>query len=127
VPNVDIEAALVPWLNTRSSTRCVTELPANLAAVLPLIQVGRIGGADGVVTIDEATVDVTCFGATRTTARALAYRVQSILRTNLPGAAVTGGIVLRVNTLSGPTYLPFADETLRRFGATYQIVTQATA
>ena len=125
--NVDVEAALVPWLNAHTSTRCLTELPADLASVLPVIQVGRIGGADGVVSIDEATVDVTCFGASRITARALAYRVQSILRTALPGAVDTGGVVLRVQTVSGPTYLPFDDPNLRRFGATYQIVTQATA
>lgn len=125
--NVDVEAALVPWLNTATSVRCVTELPANLADVVPIIEITRIGGADDTQSIDAATVDVTCYSGNRINARALAYRVQSILRTQAPGAAVIGGVLLRVRTISAPSWQPYDDPNLRRFGATYQIVTQSTA
>lgn len=123
---VDIEAALVPWLNIATSVRCVTELPANLADAVPIIEITRIGGADDVQSIDAATVDVTCYSGNRINARALAYRVQGILRL-AAGSAVTGGVLLRVRTISAPSWQPYDDTNVRRFGATYQVFTQSTA
>lgn len=124
--NVDIESVLVGWLKTATGARCVTELPANLADVLPIIEVARIGGADDTITLDAATVDVVCYSGNRINARALAYRVNGLLRTTAAGAAVTGGVILHVRTISGPQWLPYDDLNVRRFGATYQITSQST-
>jgi hypothetical protein len=122
---VDIEAALVTWLKTAlGGTRCVTELPADLGTVVPLVEIGRIGGTDPTISIDRANVDITCFAATRADARALAYQVWGVLRTNLIGTSLGGGVVLRVDTASAPAWHPYDDPAVRRFGATYQITTQ---
>jgi hypothetical protein len=58
VPYPDVERLLVAYLGAALGVRVVTDLPANLQQILPLVQVGRVGGADDVVTIDHARVDV---------------------------------------------------------------------
>jgi hypothetical protein len=109
----DVEGALGSWISANfhtmpgglvfpgpsefpgvGSLRCVTELPADLAAEVPLVEVARIGGGD----------------------------LNHSLRDMLPGQPLDGGIVLRVNTSSGPHWLPYADTAVRRFTALYQIV-----
>jgi hypothetical protein len=125
--NVDVERALCGWLTASLSARCVTELPADLADVVPLLQVGRLGGVDPVPGIDDATVDVTAFADTYANASALAYRAWTALRLQLPGTSVPGGTVLRVRTLSAPTFHPYDNPAVRRFGSTFVITTQSSS
>jgi hypothetical protein len=61
VPYPDVERLLVTYLGAALGVRVVTDLPANLQQILPLVQVGRVGGADDTVTIDHARVDVDVF------------------------------------------------------------------
>jgi hypothetical protein len=118
---VDVEPMLSGWLKGATGVQCVTELPATLETAVPLIEVGRIGGSDSQVVIDAATVDVTCWGGTRDTARKLAYLVQDQMRVHLPGSPAPGGVVTFVNTVSGPTWLPYDNTAVRRFHATFQV------
>jgi hypothetical protein len=122
---VDVEPLLSAWLKTATGVQCVTELPATLETAVPLIEVGRIGGADSQVVIDAATVDVTCWGATRDTARKLAYLVQDWLLFHLPGTSVPGGVVLRVVCVSGPAWQPYDNTAVRRVHALYQFHVQS--
>lgn len=118
----DVEKLLVGWLKTQlTPVRVVTETPANLQAVLPVIQVGRVGGADRDVVIDNALVTVDCFGASREAAKTLAEQVRTALRFQLPGHATTDCVVTKTTTVSAPAWRPWDDTSLRRFGASYQI------
>lgn len=131
---VDIEAALVDWLGGQfPNARVCTEVPANLGDVCAgtdgVICVGRIGGIAGQPTLDAPVVDVDCYGETRAQARALAVAVQSALLLTLPGQAVLGGAVPQhgVTQALGPSWRPYDDTGVRKFGATYSIATRAHA
>jgi len=118
---VDVEPMLTTWLSSQLGIRCVTELPSTLATSVPLVEVGRIGGADSQIVVDAARVDITCWGSTRDTARKLAYQVQDLIRVHLPGLRVPGGVVIFADTVSGPTWLPYDDTAVRRFHCTFQV------
>jgi hypothetical protein len=125
VPYPDVERLLVTYLGAALGVRVVTDLPANLQQILPLVQVGRVGGADDVVTIDRARVDVDVFATGRGAAVELAERCRDALRMSLPGQVVGGVTVSRVRTGEGPAWRPYDDTTgVRRFGATYEITTR---
>jgi hypothetical protein len=125
VPYPDVERLLVTYLGAALGVRVVTDLPANLQQILPLVQVGRVGGADDVVTIDHARVDVDVVATGRGAAVELAERCRDALRMSLPGQVVDGVTVSRVRTGKGPAWRPYDDTTnVRRFGATYEITTR---
>jgi len=95
-----------------------------MARALPLVQVTRYGGADDVPTIDRALVDVDTYAATRIDAQRLAERVREALRFALPGSTVDGVLVCAVDTIGGPAWRPFDVTGVRRFGASYQLITK---
>jgi hypothetical protein len=136
----DVEGALGSWLSANfhtfpgggvfpgpatlpgtGSLRCVTELPADLAGALPVVEITRIGGADLNYSIESASVDVNCYHSTRITARGLALQIRAALRDQLAGQILDGGVVLRVST-SAPVWVPYANTNVRRFTALHQIV-----
>ena len=123
MPNVDVEALLIPWLTSTLGVRFVTDLPANLADVLPLGQVTRIGGADddNVASFDAPVVDVDYFAADRAAVSDLARRGHTALRITLPGLTVGAGTVTKVQTITGPSWRPYDDTLLRRIGASYRL------
>lgn len=126
--DVDVEPALVAWLQTAFPlARVCTETPANLEDIAQVIQVTRIGGADRLQTLDDAVVDVDCFASTRDASRSLAYGVRHALRYDLPGTQVDGGQVKAVGTIAAPAWRPHTNTNVRRFGATYQITIHASA
>jgi hypothetical protein len=122
----DAELLLVGWLGptlapSYPTIRCVTDVPANLADVLPLVQVTRFGGSDDVPTLDRAHVDVDCFAATRQGAHDLAEAVRALLRFYLPGRVLSGAVIAKVITISGPAWRPWDNTDLARFGAAYAL------
>jgi len=121
--NVDVEALLSPWLESALTARGVTDLPSNLADMLPVVQVTRIGGADddNVPSFDVATVDLDFFAADRVAASDLARRGHYAMRVTLPGRTVAGATVTMVQTITGPSWRPYDDTALRRFGSTYRL------
>ena len=122
MPFVAAESLIHNWLATHfSPTRVVTELPANLATQVPIIQVTRFGGSDDLPVIDHAHVDVDTFAATRDASRALAEQVRAALRFQMPGYASSGYAVQSVTTISAPRWVPYDDTGLRRFVASYRI------
>ena len=123
-PLAEAETLVRGWLATQFPTptyRVVTELPANLADVVPVIQVTRFGGADRFTVLDDANIDVDTFGATRDGARNLGGLVRSALILHLPGVQTGGGIVTAVSTISAPRWVPYDNTNLRRFVASYRI------
>jgi hypothetical protein len=100
--------------------RVATETPANLADVLPVITVLRIGGRDDGVVVDSPVFDIQCFAATRAAAYQYGYQVGAVLR----GArgTIRGDVTLvDVETVSGPSSVPYDNPNVRRVVATYQL------
>jgi hypothetical protein len=120
---VDVEQLLIPWLSSTLSARALTDVPADLLAALPVIRVARIGGADddNNPRFDAATVTVDWFGADRTAASDLAQAGHHALRVLLPRMTFNGVTVTFVQTISAPSWRPWDDTDVRRYGATYRL------
>ncbi len=128
MPLVAAETVIRDWLAQQFSTaRVLTETPDNLADVVPVLQVTRFGGADALLNVDTANVDVETFDgphdnlSARENARTLAEQVRSSLRLDLPGNTVAGAFVAEVATISAPTWTPYDNTNVRRFTASYRI------
>lgn len=123
----DVEALLVPWLAAQVSARTVTELPADLDTIAPVVHVLRIGGPDddNLPSFDMPTVSIDSYGVGRAAALELAQAVHDAVRVGLPNTShtVTAGtaVVTKTQTVTGPSWRPYDDITLRRFGATYRL------
>lgn len=118
-----VEALLISFLKTELAVRCLTDLPADLAEVAPVVQVVRIGGPsdDNNPNLLAATVSIDCFAADRGAVTVLSQQVDDALRKTLPGLTTGGATVGLIRTLTGPSWRPWDDVAVRRFGATYQI------
>lgn len=121
-PFAGVEIALHDYLTVELGVRVCTELPADLQAVVPLVQVVRIGGphSDNDPYLQMPTVSVDSFAADRGGATDLAHAADLALR-RLTGATVHGARFGLVRTLSGPAWRPWDDTAVRRFGATYSL------
>lgn len=123
----DIEAILIPWLSQVVSARAVTELPADLASIAPVVQIVRIGGPsdDDVPSFDMPTVSIDSYGIGRPAAATLAVAVENAIRVALPNTLHTAGntstVITKTQTVTGPSWRPYDDITVRRFGATYRL------
>lgn len=122
----DVERLLVSFLGAAlGGVRVLTDTPANLEKVLPVVQVTRFGGADVAPGIDRPVVDIDCYAATRGAASDLAERVRYALLYQLPGTSIGTVGIPRVDTVTGPTWRPYDNPALRRFGASYAVTTHA--
>ena len=116
-PFPDVEDLLCDFFDDLAET--ATRSDINLQQKLPLIVVVRRGGPTGRYN-DEPRLDIDTFAPTRAQARELAVAVQQRL---IPGPVRLDGAVLdRVTNPSGPFELPYADDTVRRFTASYGAV-----
>lgn len=120
---MDVEALLIGWLRSTLDVRALTDLPADLADTLPVVQVTRIGGPDddNNPNFDAPTVAVDCYAADRAGAITLAAAVKAALRGSLPGQTIGTSTVTKVQTVTGPSWRPYDNTELRRFGATYAL------
>ena len=123
-----VEALLIGYLRTALGVRCLTDLPADLQNVVPVVQVVRIGGPsdDNDSRFEAATVSIDCFASDRASATALAMQVDDVMRHSLPGTLTGGAVVTKVRTLTGASWRPWDDQQVRRFGATYQTWVKST-
>jgi hypothetical protein len=123
----DVEALLVPWLAVQVSARAVTELPATLDQISPVVHVLRIGGPsdDDLPAFDMPTISVDSYGVGRAAALQLAQAVDNAVRVALPNTLHTVAgqsvVVTKSQTVTGPSWRPYDDITVRRFGATYRL------
>lgn len=121
VGSVDVEAELVAWLHARLTVRVLTDLPANLASILPVIQVQRVGGDDDSFRLDRALVDVDVYAATRPAASVLMAQTRSALLAELRGVATESAVFTMARTVTAPAWRPYENPALRRFGASFEI------
>lgn len=118
---LDVEALLVAWIAARKGCRTCTELPADLAAEVPLVQVHRIAGSDLVLSLDQAIVDIDVFHTDKTAAHLLAEQIRTDMRLNLVGYRSGGGVVANVETVSGPIHLSYENTNVRRYTAAFRV------
>lgn len=121
-PYPDVERLLVPWLGEQCQCRVVTDLPANLESQVPLLQIQRVGGSDPRPGLDFVGLEVDAYGPDRGTAIAYAEDARHALRFELPGTQIEGAVFTRVDTTEAPSYRPYDNTDLRRFGATYRLI-----
>jgi hypothetical protein len=119
-----VEALLIGWLGTQiPGVRFLTDLPTAIATQVPVVQVVAVGGPDDSndAKLGKPTISVDCFAADRLAASDLAEAVRRALRISLVGRTTGGATVTKVETISRPSWRPFDDTTIRRFGASYQV------
>lgn len=121
VGSVDVEAGLVAWLTEHLDERILTDLPADLVSVLPVVQIQRVGGNDDGIRLDRAFIDVDVYAAGRQAASQLMSRTRSLLLTGLRGAVTDAAVFTSARTVSAPSWRPYENPGLRRFGATFEI------
>lgn len=120
---IDIEALLVAWLeDTIEDVTASTETPVDLDERLPWLQVVRIGGPYDGYRLDQPTVDITAFAATRLGASALAAQVQVLLHEQLARTKVGTAVISKVVTSTGPHFVPYDNPGMRRYEASYSFV-----
>lgn len=119
----DVEGLLIPWFTETLEVRALTDLPSDLADVLPVVQIVRIGGPsnDDNPRFDMPTISVDSYAADRATAIALAETVDDALRIQLPGQTLSRSTITRVQTVTGPSWRPYDNTSLRRVGASYRL------
>lgn len=119
----DVEIELLGLLGAKfPGYRFSTSLPGNVAALN--VRIKRISGANRDLAIDRAIVDIDVFSPTgEANASTAARAIQAALLVfNGPTA---NGVIQRVVTISGPRWLPEANATLIRYGATYEVSIRA--
>jgi len=122
VGSVDIEVALIGWLAARNPDATVRDdLDNDLADELPTIQVTRVGGDDDGFRLDRALVDIDVYAATRGQAAELAALVRGQLLTDLSGTATDTAVFGRITTTAAPSWRPYENTAVRRYGATYEV------
>nr|WP_202121585.1 hypothetical protein [Streptomyces sp. BA2] len=112
---------MVAWLHARLTVRVLTDLPANLADVLPVIQLQRVGGDDDTLRLDRAFVEVDVYAATRPAASALMAQARSVLLSELSGAVTDSAVFTMARTIAAPSWRSYENPALRRFGASFEI------
>jgi hypothetical protein len=117
----DIEVELIAWLKAQLNVRHLTDLPADLAGVLPVNQVTRVGGDDDGLRLDRALVDIDSYAADRAGASLLARQTRDKLVVGLRGVQTTHAVFGRVSTIAAPAWRPYENPGLRRVGATYEV------
>lgn len=123
---VDAETLLVGWLSAWLETAHMpgtvsTETPAGFETQLPWIQVVRIGGSYDGFRLDRPEIDVDAYAADGVAAAGLAQQIQQALHDDLARTSTGGAVVTRVDTITGPHWVPHDNPALRRYVATYQL------
>jgi hypothetical protein len=113
-------AALLTNAALVAAGRVGTETPASFTNMLPFVRVRRVGGGSDLVN-DYCTLDLEVFHDSALNAESLAELIRQYLSTpGLPAVAMRG-VIDRVEVITGPQELPWADTAIRRFGATYRV------
>lgn len=106
--------------------RVATEVPADLADVLPCIVVRLAFGRDGAYwTMPRVTLDVDYFAANRPDSRDGALAVDDWLHSNIYGMEFDDGSFGLIQTNVHPNRTPWANPNVSRFTGSYTIQTHS--
>lgn len=106
--------------------RVCTDLPSNVEALVPVIQVNRFGGSDDAPTMDRAYIDVDVWHESLTEAEDLASEVHAWLLLRSAGkwatvGAAGPGVVASCRTQTGMFERPTSNPDLFRVGGAYTV------
>ncbi|MGW1998151.1 phage tail termination protein [Embleya sp. NPDC001921] len=116
---VNAELLVTGWLRgLLDPIRVVTNTPADLEQILPVVQVERVGGPT-LRFSDGPLLYIYTYDTSRLLAVELAIRVQDLMLHHLPGVTAAGGRVQTVGCPIGPQWLPYDNPNVNRTQATY--------
>ncbi len=121
----EVESLLVAYLETLvdDPDQVNTETPDDFTGLVPFVRAYRFGGNTNRLN-DFADVQVDVFHPLRSVALPLARRIQS----NLIGPPAPVAMFDRIECTTGPRELEWGDDdTMRRWGASYRIVSRRRA
>lgn len=119
---IDVEALLVTWLEASiEDITASTETPSDLDTRLPWLLVRRVGGPYDGYRLDQPTVDIAVYDSTAPAASAIAAQVQVLLHEQLARNKTGTVVVSRVQTVTGPHWVPYDNPNMRRYEATYRL------
>lgn len=117
----DVPAALVSDLSEFGTTGTVT--PDDLQDKLPFIRVVGLPSGDGNLVTDVSVVEVLVFAATYRDASLISRGVQQ--RMISTPRVITGlGVLPKARTQTRPYEIPYDNQNIRVFTATYRIATR---
>lgn len=119
-----IEALLIPWLTSQvAGVRFLTETPADLQDVVPVVRVLRTGGAadPNAPRFDAPRLVFECYDKGYLAAATLADQVDHAILRVLPAQTLSGSVVTKVTQVSGPTHIPYPDTLLREFVTSHEL------
>ncbi len=121
----DAELVLQAWIRGMTlgaTVRVVTDLPADLDAALPVVQVTRIGGAMvHPALLDGPRMDVDVYAASRAQASEIARKIAGKVHT-LRGQAGGGAVITDVREEIGVGWRPDLNDRIRRFGFVVRLI-----
>jgi hypothetical protein len=126
MPYVDaVQVARTYLAGVFTAARVLTELPADLGDVLPVIRVSRIGGNKIEYVLDFANLDIDIYDDPKTI-HEQAEQVRKSLLVDAEGQQAAGGFIAGVEEISGPKVVPYDNTALRRISTTFRIAIRST-
>lgn len=118
-----VEVLLNPAGKAALGVRFVTDVPADLATVVPIVQLVQFGGGSNADAwrLREPNISVDAFAVDLTSALALGELVETWLRTRVVRSTFSGTTVTAVRTITGFSRRPWDDVAVSRVGASYQL------
>jgi hypothetical protein len=121
---MSIEAQLIAWLPSQlPGVRFLTETPADLQTVVPVVRVVRTGGVadENAARFAAPVVTFECYANGYGAAADLADRLDAAILTKLRGQTLAGSVVTKARQVSGPTHAPYPDTLLREFVTAHEL------
>lgn len=114
----DIEAALVAYLDTKTTATVAASIPHDRTE--PLVVAQRIGGIKRDLVTDAATIRVHCWHTLPSDALELAQLMRAHIHA-LRGEFVSGLHVQRIQDYAGPSLLPDPESSVPRYSFTVSV------
>lgn len=96
--------------------------PDGPTAMLPVIFVERISGAELNNRLDRPIIDVDVYALDRAQCQDIAETIRQHLRSELPGTVFDGVVFTRARTIIAPRRLAHANPRLFRYSANYELL-----
>ncbi|MEU7039840.1 hypothetical protein AB0A77_02125 [Streptomyces varsoviensis] len=118
----DVEQTLTTWLRATFAVHASVDLPPELEKRLPWVQVVRVGGPDARFS-RHPRVDLDVYAESPDASADLLSRIHD--RLLFLSGTVTGAVIRRVTSVSGPSQRPYVNPDVYRRGAAYTVSLRA--